>query len=147
MRILALASAGGHWIQLLRLMPAFEDQDLSFISTKANFADTVKGYKFYCVPDASRWNKFKLVYMALCVAKIIFIVKPDVIITTGAAPGLMGIIIGRCLGIKTIWIDSIANIEKLSLSGKIASFFASRVYTQWPELATSKIFFSGNILS
>jgi UDP-N-acetylglucosamine:LPS N-acetylglucosamine transferase len=69
-----------------------------------------------------------------------------VIVTTGAAPGLFGIFIGKVLGVKTIWIDSIANVEKLSLSGKIASRMADRVYTQWEHLATPKIIYAGNIL-
>jgi UDP-N-acetylglucosamine:LPS N-acetylglucosamine transferase len=147
MKILAIASAGGHWIQLSRLVPAFKGEEIIFVSTKKSFADTVKGHRFYSVPDASRWNKLKLIWMSFCVAKLIYSLKPGVIITTGAAPGLMGIIAGKCLGIKTIWIDSIANVDKISLSGKIALLFADRVYTQWPHLATSKIEFNGNVLS
>jgi len=72
--------------------------------------------------------------------------KPDAIITTGAAPGLMCLLAGKILGKKTIWIDSIANVQHLSASGRIAAKFATRVYTQWKDLATDKIVFAGNIL-
>jgi UDP-N-acetylglucosamine:LPS N-acetylglucosamine transferase len=147
MKILAIASAGGHWIQLLRLKPAFEGHDLSFASTKKSFADTVKGYKFYSIPDASRWNKLKLVYSLFCVLKLIFVLRPNIVITTGAAPGLMGIIAGKLIGAKTVWVDSIANVENLSMSGKIAASIADKSYTQWPELSNSKITFSGSVLS
>ncbi|MFC5271567.1 oligosaccharide biosynthesis protein Alg14 [Adhaeribacter terreus] len=147
MKILAIASAGGHWIQLLRLLSAFEGHDISFMSTKASFASTVNGMSFYAVPDANRWNKLKLIYLAFRVAKVVYTLKPQVIISTGAAPGLMGIIAGKLLGSKTIWVDSIANVEKVSLSGKIALHFADKVYTQWPDLATQKITFAGNVLS
>ena len=74
------------------------------------------------------------------------VLRPGVIITTGAAPGLMGIIIGRIFGAKTIWIDSIANVEKLSLSGRIAVKIADRVYTQWSHLSTNRVVYSGNLL-
>ena len=147
MRVLAIASAGGHWVQLLRLAPAFKNQELSFMSTNPNFSIMVENYQFFTVPDANKNNKLNLIRCFLQVFRIVLVKRPDIIITTGAAPGLMGIIVGRFTGAKTIWIDSIANAEKLSLSGKIATRFANRVYTQWPNLATDKIHFKGNVLS
>ncbi|MBC5773720.1 oligosaccharide biosynthesis protein Alg14 [Pontibacter sp. KCTC 32443] len=147
LKVMAIASAGGHWIQLLRLMPAFENCSIIFISTNSSFSDTVKGYDFHAVTDANRWNKLRLIKMVYEVYKLVNNIRPNVIISTGAAPGLAGMVIGRFLGAKTIWIDSIANVEKLSLSGSIASVVANRVYTQWPDLRTGKIIFNGNVLS
>lgn len=147
MKVLAIASKGGHWVQLLRLTPAFTEHEVVFISTTKELADTVKGSEFHCVEDGNRDSKFKLIGTFIKLTKLIKKIKPDVIITTGAAPGLMGIIAGRFLGAKTIWVDSIANVDKVSMSGSIASFLASRTYTQWPHLANSKFIFDGNILS
>jgi len=134
-------------VQLLRLLPAFEQQEIVFMSTNKCFAEAVKEYPFYDVPDANRWNKLRLIYMWFCIARVVFRVKPQMVITTGAAPGLMGIIAGKLLGAKAIWIDSIANVERISMSGRIALLFADKVYTQWPNLATSKIIYKGNVLS
>lgn len=147
MKVIAIASAGGHWIQLLRLKPAYEREELIFVSTEQSFAETVKEHRFYAVPDANRWNKLQVLKMAIQVFKIMRKEKPDVVISTGAAPGLLGMIAGRTVGAKTIWIDSIANVERLSLSGKLASRVASRTYTQWPQLATEKILYNGNVLA
>lgn len=147
MKILAIASEGGHWVQLLRLTPAFKDQELSFMSTNPDISATLKDYTYYRVPDANKGTKFKLIHCFFHVAWVVFKQRPKAIITTGAAPGLMGIIAGRLIGAKTIWIDSIANAEQLSLSGKIARYFADRVYTQWANLATNKIYYKGNVLS
>ena len=36
---------------------------------------------------------------------------------------------------KTIWIDSIANCERLSSSGRRARRVAHQWLTQWPDLA------------
>lgn len=146
-KILAIASVGGHWIQLLRLKPAFKENDIIFVSTNASFSKMVNGHKFYSIPDSNRKNILKLILTFFKLTQIIWTEKPDVIITTGAAPGLMGIIAGRILGARTVWIDSIANVEEISLSGKIANKFANRVYTQWPDLASNKIYYSGNVLS
>jgi len=144
--VFAIASIGGHWVQLLRLMPLFSTNNVSFISTKPSLEETVLGHRYYLVPDANRKNKVGLIKCCLSIGTKIVFARPKVIVTTGAAPGLFGIFIGKILGVKTVWIDSIANVEKLSLSGKIASKIADRVYTQWEHLATQKIIFAGNIL-
>lgn len=144
--VLAIASIGGHWIELQRLNPLFNDHDVTFISNKKYLANTVKGSKYYNVPDANKDQKFNLVKCFFAVFTRIMILRPRVIITTGAAPGLMGIVVGRIFGAKTIWIDSIANVEQLSLSGRIALKIADRVYTQWAHLATPKVVYSGNLL-
>ncbi|RZK24058.1 MAG: oligosaccharide biosynthesis protein Alg14, partial [Flavobacterium sp.] len=89
----------------------------------------------------------KLFTMMIEVTKLVFKLKPDVIITTGAAPGLVGLLAGKLIGAQTIWIDSIANVQKISLSGRIALLFSDQVYTQWPDLATPKILYKGNVLS
>lgn len=144
---MAVASAGGHWIELLRLMPAFEQQSIVFVSTDKSFGQSVPGHLFFNVPDANRWNKLRLIYMALCVAVIVMKERPTTVVSTGAAPGLMAILAGRLILARTIWIDSIANVDKISMSGKIALKFAHKFYTQWPHLASSKIVYKGNVLS
>jgi UDP-N-acetylglucosamine:LPS N-acetylglucosamine transferase len=146
MKIIAIASVGGHWVQLLRLLPVFNGMELIFVSTQDSLASTVSGHKFYCIPDGNRWNKLRLIGIFYKIFRIVFIEKPDVIISTGAAPGLMGLAAGKILGIKTIWIESIACAEKLSLSGRLATKFADRIYTQWPHLASDKVIYAGNIL-
>lgn len=147
MKVLAIASAGGHWVQLLRLSPAFDGHELVYISTKQGFGSMVEGYEFHVVQDANRKNKLGLIKSFLQVAKLVIKIKPGLIITTGAAPGLMCIAVGRLLRIRTVWVDSIANVEELSMSGKIATKMAHIVYTQWPDLAGGKVKYSGNILS
>jgi UDP-N-acetylglucosamine:LPS N-acetylglucosamine transferase len=61
--------------------------------------------------------------------------RPDVVFTTGAAPGLAAIVCGRAMGAKTIWVDSIANSEQVSRSGRHAGRVAHVWLTQWPALA------------
>ena len=147
-KILAIASNGGHWIQLLRLLPAFDGQDLVFVSTHKGNQSQVEGYKFYKVSDATRWEKLKLIKMAFEVRKIIVNENPDVIISTGAAPGLMAIIWGWTKCKKTIWIDSIANVDRISMSGRIAKPFCRLHLTQWDHLADNKsTFFKGTVIS
>ena len=62
-------------------------------------------------------------------------VRPDAVITTGAAPGYFALRLGRLFGARTIWIDSMANAEELSLSGQKARRHADLWLTQWEHLA------------
>lgn len=137
-KVLAVASAGGHWIQLLRLQPAWLDCDVAFLSTDPSVESMIDGpARFYAVTEASRWEKLKLLKSAAQVALVLLRERPDVVITTGAAAGYFAILFGRILKCRTIWIDSIANAEEISLSGKKAAKYAHVFLTQWPDLKRS----------
>ena len=51
-RVLAVASGGGHWIQLSRLLPAFDECDVAFLTTLKSYRAQVDGARFYVVQDA-----------------------------------------------------------------------------------------------
>lgn len=144
---MAIASEGGHWIQLQRLSPVFSGKDVFFVSTNSGYKKLLGQAGFYKVVDANRWNKLKLIQLFFQVLRIVIKEKPDTIITTGAAPGLFAIIAGWVFKKNTIWIDSIANAEKLSMSGKIAKRFARYTFTQWKDLAHGKVQFSGTVIA
>ncbi len=135
-KIMLVSSSGGHWVQLNRLLPAFEDCEKVFVTTEAKYQDTVGKNKFLLVPDANRWNKLRVIYLALVMLKHILIIRPDVVVSTGAAPGFFALFFGKRLGAKTIWLDSIANVDELSLSGKKVKRYADLWLTQWEHLAT-----------
>ena len=105
----------------------------------------VEGKQFYKIEDFSRWDAYKILPALLKAIKLLKKSKPSVVITTGAAPGLVCLLAAKLCGIKTIWIDSIANVEHLSASGRIAKKIADKVYTQWPDLAERGVVYKGNI--
>jgi UDP-N-acetylglucosamine:LPS N-acetylglucosamine transferase len=145
-RILAVASSGGHWVQLRRLRPAFEGCDVAYLTTDPGHRDEVAPARFYTTKDASRWNKLKLLISAAKIALVVLKERPDVVISTGAAPGYFAIRFGKLVGARTMWIDSIANVEELSLSGKMASKHATLCLTQWPHLAQGAVRYEGAVL-
>jgi UDP-N-acetylglucosamine:LPS N-acetylglucosamine transferase len=134
-KVLAIASGGGHWVQLLRLMPAFEGHRVTFITVNNSYRSDVAGHPFRVVNDATRWNKLALLWSAIRILAAIIVERPDVIVSTGAAPGFMAIRLGKWLGARTVWLDSIANVSTLSLSGKKIGPHADLWLTQWPHLA------------
>jgi exopolysaccharide biosynthesis glucuronosyltransferase PssD len=133
-KVLAVASGGGHWVQLLRLRAAFLESDVAFVSVNHAYRGDVENSRFYRVLDATRWTKLRFLFSALQVFFVLCRERPDVIISTGAAPGYVAVRIGKFFGAKTIWIDSIANVEHLSMSGAMVGRHADLWLTQWPHL-------------
>ncbi|MDI9403149.1 MAG: glycosyl transferase [Limnohabitans sp.] len=133
-KVLAISSRGGHWTQLRRLRRAFSDCDVIWASTDAALAREVAPDSFVTVPDASRWDRIKLVWSILCVLWLVLRLRPHAIVSTGAAPGYFALRFGRLVGARTLWLDSFANAEELSLSGRKTSSFADVTLTQWAHL-------------
>ena len=138
MKILAISSGGGHWIQLLRLKPALEGCDITYACVRKSYSEDVPGERFVAITDATRWDRWQLLKMLFQVAWLVFFLRPDVVITTGAAPGYAAIRFGKWMKARTIWIDSIANVETMSLSGAKLARHADLWLTQWPHLASQE---------
>src|SRR4051794_128483 len=72
-RVLAVASGGGHWVQLLRMRPSWEGCDVAYATTHADYekevhrsqSPVVSRPRFYTFPDANRQQKLRLVYQLL----------------------------------------------------------------------------------
>ncbi|SMY09309.1 hypothetical protein [Flavimaricola marinus] len=144
-RVLAVASGGGHWIQLLRLKPAWDGCQVSYVTTTNGFrADLVAEAQakdlpipgYWVVSEANRKQKLRLLRQLLKLTWIVLRVRPHAIVTTGASVGYFAIRLGKLVGAKCIWIDSIANAEVLSMSGQMVGPHADLWLTQWPDIAT-----------
>jgi len=145
-RILAVASSGGHWVQLRRITPAFDDHDVVYLTTDAGHRTEVAPARLHTVADANRSDK---VALARCLLKIMWVLvreRPDVVVSTGAAPGYLALRCARLLRARTVWIDSMANVEELSMSGRLASGTADLCLTQWPHLAAGEVKYLGAVL-
>lgn len=134
-KLLAIASGGGHWVQLLRLRPAFEGCDVVFATVKAGYRSDVGDASFRVIPDANRWSKVSLLRAGFGVMKVLWQERPDVVVSTGAAPGYFAIRLAALFRVRTVWVDSVANIDELSMSGRRAGPYATLWLTQWPHLA------------
>lgn len=113
---------------------AFLNVEVIWVSTQKDYAGEVDE-QLYVVQDANLWSKLALAKMFLQVGWLLLRIRPDVVVTTGAAPGFAAIVFGRLLGARTVWIDSIANSETLSTSGAKVGRWAHVWLTQWEHLA------------
>lgn len=134
-KVLAVASGGGHWIQMCRLAPAFEGLDIAYVSVLPGYASDVPGHRFYTVHDVTRRDRIKIGLLVMQLSRILLKERPQVVVTTGSAPGMITLALAKLLiRSRTIWIDSIANCERMSSSGLQARRVADVWLTQWPGL-------------
>jgi UDP-N-acetylglucosamine:LPS N-acetylglucosamine transferase len=59
----------------------------------------------------------------------------SVVISTGAGVGVPFCWVGRVLGSRVIFVESLTRVDSPSLSGRLAMPFAHRYFAQWPALA------------
>jgi hypothetical protein len=135
-RLLVIASGGGHWTQMLRLREAFAGHDVAYVGVKEMYREDVAPNRFYAVQDVSRLRKWAIIPTVLKLLLILLRERPAVVLTTGSAPGMLALRLGKVLGARTVWIDSVANVDHMSLSGEKARAYADLWLTQWPHLAT-----------
>ena len=79
-KVLAVASGGGHWVQMRRLRGAFDGLDVAFVSVKAAYAEEVPGRRFYAIRDVTRWDKWGFVILIAQLLRILWLERPDVLI-------------------------------------------------------------------
>lgn len=149
-RILAVSSGGGHWVELLRMKPAFNDHEVTYVCVSDCYHEDVPDEPFYTINDATRWNWIGLLQMAWKLFMILRKEHPDVVISTGAAPGYLALRLAKNLTkARTIWVESLARVENLSLSGLKVGPYADLWLTQWPYPDEDKpegLLYKGNVL-
>lgn len=139
LRICVGASAGGHMNQLMQLLKVsgnWPKQPDFYITTMDEVAKKLeeKG-PVYVVGECNRQHPLKAIAVFARCMRIIAKERPDVVITTGSLPLAFACLCARLYGAKIVWIDSIANIERFSMSGRLMRHFAHLFLTQWPDLA------------
>lgn len=135
-KLLAVSSGGGHWVELRRLLPAFEGLETVFVSTEADPGADLGPVRYHRVTNVTRKNLLAFPRVVAEIARIVRSERPDVVLSTGAAPGLVALALAKILvGSRTVWIDSIAAAETMSTSGRLVWPFADAWLTQWPHLA------------
>ena len=134
--ICLVASSGGHLTQLLRLSQAWTGYRTFVVTTKEMVRDSMSASgQIYVVGECNRQTPIKGLGVFWQCIKAVLRERPSVVISTGAAVGAMMCWLAKLQGAKIVWVDSIANISKLSLSGRLVRPIADVCMTQWPDVA------------
>jgi UDP-N-acetylglucosamine:LPS N-acetylglucosamine transferase len=148
-KMLAVSTGGGHWEQLVTIKNAFSGFDAVYANTIPGLAEKAGIENFYLIHDCNRRNVFGAVHCFLDAVKIVSTEKPKLVLSTGALPGLIFLLVAKIRGISCIWVDSVANAEKLSMSGHVASYFCDACISQWDHVAKKsgrRVSYIGSVL-
>lgn len=146
-KVLAVASGGGHWDQLMMLRDAFNGHEMAYATTDLDQARARQIDGAHLLPDCNLRRPLESFWCLLCSVRLLLRLRPERVITTGAAPGLFCLLAGRLMGSRTLWIDSVANAERLSLSGRMALKISHKCLTQWENLESDAgPFYAGSVL-
>ena len=133
------ASSGGHMTELLGLLETVNMWPVKpsiYVTTREIWAKKLRALgKTYVVGECNRNKPIMILITGIRSLYFVLRERPDVIITTGSLPIAIVCLIARCFGSKIVWIDSVAQFEDLSMSGKLMLKYADLLLTQWPEIA------------
>ena len=140
-KVLFISSTGGHFTELMSLSPLFEKYDYTIITEKDKTSENLKekfGKKLYFLPYGTRSKLFTYIfkYLYLCIKTVYlyFKIRPKVIVTTGTHTAGPMCILGKIFGSKIIYIETFANIDKKTATGKIIYKIADLFIVQWEEM-------------
>lgn len=140
-KVLFISSTGGHLSELMQLKSMFNKYDFHIITekTKSNMHLKDKypkrvNYLVYGTRSNMLVYPFKLLYN--CFKSLFFYLKirPKVIITTGAHSAGPMCCIGKIFGSKIIYIETFANSETKSVTGRLVYKFADLFIVQWEDM-------------
>ena len=133
--IIALVSTqGGHLTEMLELTNAFSDHEIFIITHHSIRDDEVRDIAATYFVDNLAEEPLHFPSIFLKAIRIIWLQKPDVILSLGADIAIPFFVIGKLLGKKTIFIESYCRSETLSRTGRITYWFADEFWVQWPQL-------------
>jgi UDP-N-acetylglucosamine:LPS N-acetylglucosamine transferase len=133
--VLLVCSAGGHLLQLRLLADAWQEMPHAWVTLEREDARSLLAGEtvFYAFWPTTRHipNLLRNLRLAWTLLRML---RPRVIVTTGAGVAVPFAWLGRFMGAKVVYIESLTRIAEPSLSCRLIGPIADRIYVQWPEL-------------
>lgn len=153
--LLLVCSTGGHLLQLVALRGAWGDFSRVWVTfDKSDARSLLAGERVVFAHGPTNRNfgllaARNLLRNLVAAVRLLRAVRPKVVLTTGAGVAVPFAWVGRLLGARVVYVESLTRIERPSLSCRLIAPVASRIYAQWPELteAVPRARYVGNVVS
>jgi beta-1,4-N-acetylglucosaminyltransferase len=134
MKVCMPVSLGGHLTQALVLAEKFKGHDVLFVTSySGRFRASGLGWRFKYVINPAR-NPLKFIILAIQALWILAKERPDAVISTGSNIPIPFFIIGKLMGKKLVYVESISRVSRPSLSGRLLYPIADMFFVQWERL-------------
>jgi len=149
--LLLVCSSGGHLLQMLEMHDAWEPFERLWVTfDKSDARSLLRDERVIHAFGPTNRSIPNLLRNLRLATRLLWAERPSVILTTGAGVAVPFAWIGRLMGIRTIYVESVTRIDELSLSARLIAPVATQVFAQWPELAepsAGRIRFAGNLFA
>lgn len=145
MKICFVTSSGGHLTHLIQLKEWWEDKERFWVTFEKEDSKSIlkDERKYWCYFPTNR-NIKNLIKNTFLSIKILFKERPDLIVSTGAAPAIPFFYIGKLFGAKVVYIEVYDRIDKPTITGKLVYPIADLFVLQWEE--QKKFYPKGKVL-
>lgn len=140
-KVLFISSTGGHLNELMQLSPLFDKYNYHIITEKDKSTQNLKekyNKKISYLKYGSRKKiiTYPFVFLFNCFKSLYYYIKirPKYIVTTGTHTAVPICYLGKLFGSKIIFIETFANIDTKTLSGKLVYPIANLFIVQWEEM-------------
>ena len=141
--MLLVCSTGGHLLQLLALRGAWAEFSRVWVTFDKTDARSLLAEERVVYAHGPTNRNFGLLAVRnhlrnlLGAARLLRVVRPKVVLTTGAGVAVPYAWIGRLLGARVVYVESLTRIDTPSLSARLVAPAADRIYVQWPDLTAA----------
>lgn len=140
-KVLFISSTGGHLSEMLQLKDMFNRYDYRIITEKTKSNLKLKkyygnriSYLVYGTKDHMLSYPFKLIYNCFKSLYLYLKIHPDYIITTGAHTAGPMCLIAKLFGSRVIYIETFANINTKTITGKLLYPVSDKFIVQWDSM-------------
>ncbi len=135
LKICIACSTGGHLVEAKQLAPVYDKYEHFYFTFSGGVANEMrKSIRVRTVPNIVKHNPLSWLVGAVLSFYIVVVERPDVVITTGAGIVVFYCVFAKLLGAKLIFIESMARIERPTLTARMLYPFADLFFVQWPGL-------------
>jgi UDP-N-acetylglucosamine:LPS N-acetylglucosamine transferase len=118
---------------MLALEPAWGDRQVSWVTLHGRDVDELLAGSAYEYAHGPTNRSLRMLARNLPLAwRVIRRRDPDAILSTGAGVSVPFFWVGRLLGRRCIYVESLTRTDAVSLSGRLVSPMASTFFVQWP---------------
>lgn len=148
-KVALVCSSGGHLYEMLQLRSFWSRCDATWVTfPTADAQSLLAGERVSWAAYPTNRNLPNLARNLWRAVSFLWRERPDAVVSTGAGVAVPFLVVAKFLGIRTVYVESIARIEELSLSGRLVKPFADEFLVQWPQLvrASKRAVFRGQVL-
>jgi UDP-N-acetylglucosamine:LPS N-acetylglucosamine transferase len=138
MKVMLVCSSGGHLTQLHRLRPWWERHQRVWVTAPGTHAQSLlRGEQVIAAHFPTTRNALNAVRNLFLAVKLLRAQRPDVLVSDGAGVAVPFFLVGKLLGIRTVYLEVYDRISQPTLTGRLCYPIADLFLLQWPEQAAS----------